>query len=80
MGGKFLIGILSILSSFRETTTIKSLPAFAPAATILRIVVATPLTSSSVSVNQARLRFCNAIGMVPVNSLKTRRNHFREGA
>ena len=30
------------------------------------MVVATPLTSSSVSVNQARLRFCKAGGIAPV--------------
>src|ERR1700682_656413 len=80
IGGKFLIGILSILSSLREVTTINSFPAAAPAAVILRIVVATPFTSSSVSVNQARLRFCRDGGILPVISLKIRRNQVRDGA
>src|SRR6266478_4764204 len=78
MGGKFLIGMSDISKLPREVTTISSLPSAAPAAVILRMVVATPLTSSSVSVNQARLRFCKAIGTASVNSLKIDRNHFLE--
>ena len=42
--------------------------AAAPAAAIFRIVVATPFTSSSVSVNQARFSFRNSGGTVPVSS------------
>src|SRR5207249_1592859 len=49
--------MLSTLNSLRETTTTNSCPASAPAAVIFRIVVATPFTSSNVSVNHARLRF-----------------------
>ena len=43
------------------------------------MVVATPLTSSSVSVNQARLRFCKAMGTAPVNSLKILSQPFSRG-
>src|SRR5213075_583129 len=78
MGGKFLMGILYVWRLLCEVTTVSSLPAAAPAAVILRIVVATPLTSSSVSVNQARLRCCNSIGVYPVNSEKIARSDFRE--
>src|SRR5439155_16922729 len=77
---QFLIGMLLMFSSPRETTTTNSLLAAAPAAVILRIVVATPFTSSSVSVNHARLQFFSATGISPVNSLKMPRSHFREGA
>src|SRR6266481_4341817 len=80
IGLKFLIGMSSILRSLREVMTINSFPATAPAAVILRMVVATPLTSSSVSVNQARLLFCKASGIFPVNSWKIRCSHLRDGA
>ena len=69
-----------MVSSFREVTTINSFPAAAPAAVIFRMVVATPFTSSSVSVNQARLLFCKAAGILPVNSLNMVLNQLREGA
>src|SRR6266498_3617218 len=80
MAGKFLIGVSQTCRLLYEVTTSRAFPAAAPAAVILRMVVATPLTSSRVSVNQARLRFCKAIGTAPVSSLKIDRNHFREGA
>ncbi len=72
--------IVKFAGCSRDVTTMSSFPLAAPAAVIFRMVVATPFTSSSVSVNQARLRFCKAIGISPVNSLKIARNHFREGA
>ena len=42
--------------------TFMSYPAATPAAAIFRIVVATPFTSSSVSVNHARLSFAKKAG------------------
>ena len=64
----------------RQSHEAEAVPAAAPARVILRIVVATPLTSSSVSVNQARLLFCKGGGIVPVRSRKIFCSHFRDGA
>ena len=80
IGRKFLIGISSTSSRRREVTTIDFTPAAMPAAVILRIVFATPFTSSSVSVNQARFRFCSTGGMAPVILEKISRNQRRDGA
>ena len=80
IGVKFLIGISAILISLREVMMVRSAPAARAAAVILRIVVATPLTSSSVSVNQARLLLRNTSGIAPVISWKTARSHLRDGA
>src|SRR6476660_5676206 len=80
IGLKFLIGISVMRISLREVTTIRSAPAFFAAAVILRIVVATPFTSSRVSVNQARLGLRKFSGTVAVIAWKISRNQLREGA
>ena len=67
-------------SSLRAVTTVNLAPAAFAAAVIFRMVVATPFTSSRVSVNQARLLLRNASGMVPVIFRKISRSHGRDGA
>ena len=52
----------------REVTTVRSCPAATTAAVIFWMVVATPFTSSSVSVNHARLRLRNAGGWLPASA------------
>src|SRR5882757_7711758 len=80
IGLKFLIGISVMRMSLREVTTVRSAPAFFAAAVILQMVVATPFTSSNVSVNQALLVLRKFSGMVPVISRKICRSHLRDGA
>ena len=70
-GGKFLIG-MSVIESFeREVTTVRSAPAWPAACVIARMVRATPLTSSSVSVNHARFSLRSGCGTVPVKRRAT---------
>ena len=59
--------------------TVMSCPAATPAEVIFRIVVATPLTSSSVSVNHARFRFFRRSGVVPQSVRVLSRSHSRRG-
>ena len=64
-----MIGMSLIESFEREVTTVRSAPGMrARPATMARMVRATPLTSSSVSVNQARFSLRSGCGTVPVKS------------
>ena len=79
MGAKFFKGTPWSATSERQVTIVRSRPAATPAAVILRIVVATPFTSSSVSVNHARFLFFRKSGMPPERSRALERSQSRFG-
>jgi len=72
---------MSVIESFeRDVTTVRSAPAWRAACTMARIVRATPLTSSSVSVNHARFSLRKGWGTVPVKRRATCVRSGRSGA
>ena len=79
IGGKFLSGIPGTETSLRETITSTAFPLPAKAALIRWIVVETPFTSSSVSVNHALFVFSNSGGRSPLSSMEASRRRSRGG-
>ena len=79
IGSKFLSGTPWSATSDRQVTIVTSCPEATPAAAILRIVVATPFTSSSVSVNHARFLFPKNPGTRPARPCAVSRSHSRFG-
>ena len=79
IGGKFLSGIPGTETSLRDTMTSTAFP-FAARAPLMRwIVVETPFTSSSVSVNQARRVLRNSPGRSPRSNMEASRRRSRGG-
>ena len=80
MGWKLTSGIpVSVLLS-RLVMTVSESPFSAVAAVIRRIVVATPFTSSSVSVNHARFVLRSAGAGSPMSDWQSSPSHARSGA